>query len=54
MILENFARKTCYDYFQAHDVTLMCSLFVKILYSNYPLYNKKTYKKHSKKLQYLQ
>jgi hypothetical protein len=38
--LENFARKTYYDYFQTYDVTLICSLFVKILYSSYMLYNK--------------
>jgi hypothetical protein len=41
MILENFARKTCYDYFQAYDVILICSLFVRILYFSYMLYNKK-------------
>ena len=29
-----FARKTCYDYFQAYDVILKCSLFVRMLYSN--------------------
>ena len=39
MTLENFARKMCYDYFQAYDVTLICLLFVRILYSNYILYN---------------
>jgi hypothetical protein len=48
--LENFTRKTCYDYFQAYDITLICSLFVRILYFNYMLYYKKTYRKHSKKL----
>jgi hypothetical protein len=36
--LENFACKTCYDYFQACDMTLICSLFVRILYSSYMLY----------------
>jgi hypothetical protein len=36
--LENFARKTCYDYFQAYDVTLICSPFIRILYSSYMLY----------------
>jgi hypothetical protein len=39
--LENFARKTCYDYFQAYDITLICSLFVKILYFKYMHYYKK-------------
>jgi hypothetical protein len=29
--LKNFARKTSYDYFEAHDVTLIFSLFTKIL-----------------------
>ena len=38
MILENFTRKTCYDYFQAYDMTLICSQFVKILYFNQMLY----------------
>jgi hypothetical protein len=28
MILENFTLKTCYDYFQVYDTTLICSLFV--------------------------
>jgi hypothetical protein len=36
--LEYFAHKTCYDYFQAYDVTLICSLFVRILYFSYMLY----------------
>jgi hypothetical protein len=36
--LENFTRKTCYDYFQAYDISLICSLFVGILYFNYMLY----------------
>jgi hypothetical protein len=36
----NFVRKTCYDYFQAYDVTLICSILVRILYSNYMFYNK--------------
>jgi hypothetical protein len=36
--LENFARKTCYDYFCTYDVTLICSLLVRILYSSYMLY----------------
>jgi hypothetical protein len=35
--LENFAHKTYYDYFQTYDVTLICSLFVRILYSTYML-----------------
>jgi hypothetical protein len=38
MALENFTRKMCYDYFQAYDITLICSLFVRILYFNYMLY----------------
>jgi hypothetical protein len=38
--LENFVHKTCCNYFQAYDVTLICSLFVRILYSIYMLYNK--------------
>jgi hypothetical protein len=42
MILENFTHKTCYDYFQVYDITLICSLFVRILYFNYMLYYKKT------------
>jgi hypothetical protein len=50
MTVEKFARKMWYAYFQAYDVTLICSLFVRLLYSNYMLYNKKTYRKHSKKL----
>jgi hypothetical protein len=32
--LENFTRKTCYDYFQAYDITLIFSLFVRVLYFN--------------------
>jgi hypothetical protein len=40
MTLENFARKMCYDYFQVYDVILICSVLVRILYSNYMLYNK--------------
>jgi hypothetical protein len=39
--LENFTRKTYYDYFQVYDITLICSLFVGILYFNYMLYYKK-------------
>jgi hypothetical protein len=39
--LENFTRKTCYDYFQVYDIILICSLFVRILYFNYMLYYKK-------------
>jgi hypothetical protein len=39
--LENFTRKTCYDYFQVYDITLICSLFVRILYFNYMLYYNK-------------
>jgi hypothetical protein len=39
--LENFTRKTCYDYFQAYDIILICSLFVRILYFNYMHYYKK-------------
>jgi hypothetical protein len=35
MTLENFTHKTCYDYFQVYDITLICSLFVRILYFNY-------------------
>jgi hypothetical protein len=42
MTLENFTCKTCYDYFQVYDITLICLLFVRILYFNYMLYNKKT------------
>jgi hypothetical protein len=41
MILENFTRKTYYDYFQVYDITLIYSLFVRILYFNYMLYYKK-------------
>jgi hypothetical protein len=41
MTLENFTRKTCYDYFQVYDITLICSLFVRILYFNYMLYYEK-------------
>ena len=26
MTLEKFTHKTCYDYFQAYDLTLICSL----------------------------
>jgi hypothetical protein len=37
--LKNFALKTCYDYFQAYDVTLICPVLVRILHSNYMLYN---------------
>jgi hypothetical protein len=36
--LENFISKTCYDYFQVYDITLICSLFVRILYFNYMFY----------------
>jgi hypothetical protein len=36
--LENFPCKMCYDYFQVYDITLICSLFVRILYFNYMLY----------------
>jgi hypothetical protein len=39
--LENFTHKTCYDYFQAYDITSICSLFVRILYFNYMHYYKK-------------
>jgi hypothetical protein len=39
--LENFTRKTCYDYFLVYDITLICSLFVRILYFDYMLYYKK-------------
>jgi hypothetical protein len=39
--LENFTHKTCYDYFQVYDITLIYSLFVRILYFNYMLYYKK-------------
>jgi hypothetical protein len=38
MTLENFTRKMCYDYFQVYDITLICSLFVRILYFNYMFY----------------
>jgi hypothetical protein len=37
MILENFVRKTSYDYFQAYGITLIYSLFVRILYFSYML-----------------
>jgi hypothetical protein len=47
--LEKFARKTCYDYFQTYDVILIGSILIRILCSNYMLYNKKTYKIHNKK-----
>jgi hypothetical protein len=40
-LFKNFARKTYYDYFQAYDITLIYSLFVRILYSSYMLYYKK-------------
>jgi hypothetical protein len=33
-ILENLTHKICYDYFQAYDITLICSLFVRLLYFN--------------------
>jgi hypothetical protein len=39
--LKNFILKTCYDYFQAYNITLIFSLFVKILYFNYMHYYKK-------------
>jgi hypothetical protein len=39
--LENFARKTCYNYFQAYDVTFICSVLIRIPHSNSMLYNKK-------------
>jgi hypothetical protein len=39
--LTNFASKTCYDYFQVYDITLICILFVRILYFNYMLYYEK-------------
>jgi hypothetical protein len=42
--LKNFTRKTRYDYFQVYDITLICSLFVRILYFNYMLYYKKNVK----------
>jgi hypothetical protein len=38
MTFENFTYKACYDYFQVYDITLICSLFVRILYFNYMLY----------------
>jgi hypothetical protein len=41
MILEKFARKMYYDYFQTYDVILICSLFVRILCSSYMFYNNK-------------
>ena len=41
MTLENFTRKTCYDYIQVYDITLIYSLFVRILYFNYMFYYKK-------------
>jgi hypothetical protein len=41
MTLENFTHKTCDDYFQVYDITLICLLFVRILYFNYMLYYKK-------------
>jgi hypothetical protein len=40
-IFENFVHKTCYDNFEVYDITLMCSVFVRILYSNYMLHYKK-------------
>jgi hypothetical protein len=39
--LENFTGKMCYDYFQAYDITFICSLFVRILFFNYMHYYKK-------------
>jgi hypothetical protein len=47
-ILENFTGKTCYDYFEVHDITLICSLFVRILYFKYMLCYKKKVRKHNK------
>ena len=44
--LENFTRKTCYDYFQTYGITSIWLLFVRILYSNYMLYYKKTREIH--------
>ena len=44
MTLENFACKTCYDYFQAYDVILIYLLFVRILCFNHMFYNKKNIK----------
>jgi hypothetical protein len=32
--LENFTRKACYDYFEVHDITLICSQFVKFYTSS--------------------
>ena len=43
MILENFASKMCYDHFQAYNITLIYSLFIRILYSSYMLYYKNIY-----------
>jgi hypothetical protein len=40
MILEKLACEICYDYYKIFNVTLICS-FIKILCSNYMLYNKK-------------
>ena len=51
MTPKNFAYKMWYAYFQAYDVTFICLVLVRILYSNSMLYNKKTYWKHNKKLQ---
>ena len=39
--VENFTHKTSYNYFQAYGITLIYSLFVRILYFNYMLYYKK-------------
>jgi hypothetical protein len=39
--LENFTYKMCFDYFQVYEITLICSLSVRILYFNYMLYYKK-------------
>ena len=48
--LENFTHKMCYDYFQAYDTTLICSLFVRIPYLVICFIIKETYRKHSEKL----
>jgi hypothetical protein len=39
--LVNFAGKMCDDYFKTYDITLVCSLYVRILCSSYMLYNNK-------------
>jgi hypothetical protein len=45
MTIENFTRKTCYDYFQVYDITLICKNPTLQLHA---LLLKKAYRKYSK------